>query len=243
MIFLVFISAVFVLAGCGDDDEADDKKDSPAVNSYLTCPDENHPHLIDLNLPLGTKWACCNVGADKPEAYGGYYAWGETEEKTYYSWSNYTHCDGAEYTSHDIGYNIAGTQYDVAYVKWGESWAMPTLEQVKELLNNSTSTRTTMNGVNGYKITGSNGGNIFLPEAMEVIKLLEKCIIPRAKASSLTRVFICSIRRPIKKPPLKNKPVILVIIQQIWECHHRQFSVNVVHYDTVFHVKQFLSYE
>ncbi len=164
-IFLVFISAVFVLAGCGDDDEADDKKDSPAVNSYLTCPDENHPHLIDLNLPLGTKWACCNVGADKPEAYGGYYAWGETEEKTYYSWRNYTHCDGAEYTSHDIGYNIAGTQYDVAYVKWGESWAMPTLEQVKELLNNSTSTRTTMNGVNGYKITGSNGGNIFLPEA------------------------------------------------------------------------------
>ena len=36
----------------------------------LSCPDDNHPHAIDLGLPSGTKWACCNVGADKPEEYG-----------------------------------------------------------------------------------------------------------------------------------------------------------------------------
>lgn len=42
--------------------------------SYLTCPDNHHPHLIDLGLPSGTKWACCNVGATAPEDYGGYYA-------------------------------------------------------------------------------------------------------------------------------------------------------------------------
>jgi hypothetical protein len=42
------------------------------------CPDDNHPHAIDLGLPSGTKWACCNVGACTPEGYGNYYAWGET---------------------------------------------------------------------------------------------------------------------------------------------------------------------
>ena len=33
--------------------------------------------MIDLGLPSGTKWACCNVGASKPEDYGGYYTWGQ----------------------------------------------------------------------------------------------------------------------------------------------------------------------
>ena len=47
--------------------------------TYLNCPDTNHPHLIDLGLPSGTKWACCNVDASKPEEYGGYYACGETQ--------------------------------------------------------------------------------------------------------------------------------------------------------------------
>ena len=43
--------------------------------SYISCPDSHHPRAIDLGLPSGTKWACCNVGATTPERYGGYYAW------------------------------------------------------------------------------------------------------------------------------------------------------------------------
>ena len=53
------------------------------------CPDDNHPHMIDLGLSSGTKWACCNVGASKPEDYGGYYAWGEILVKSDYYWDNY----------------------------------------------------------------------------------------------------------------------------------------------------------
>ncbi len=45
--------------------------------SYLSCPDENHPHWIDLGLPSGTLWRCCNEGASTPEAYGGYYEFGQ----------------------------------------------------------------------------------------------------------------------------------------------------------------------
>ena len=137
-----------------------------APQSYFTCPDNHHPHLIDLGLPSGTKWACCNVGADTPEAYGGYYAWGETEEKSTYSWSNYIHCDGTEQTCHNIGSDIAGTQYDVAHVKWGGSWVMPSKEQQDELISNCTYEWTTVNDVKGGKFTSNiNGGSIFLPAA------------------------------------------------------------------------------
>ncbi len=120
---------------------------------------------IDLGLPSGTKWASWNVGASKPEEYGGYYAWGETEEKDYYDWSTYTHCDGSYETCHHIGDDIAGTEYDVAHIRWGGSWRMPTIDQIKELVNNCSWTWTTQNGVNGQLVTGPNGGTIFIPAA------------------------------------------------------------------------------
>ena len=133
---------------------------------------------IDLGLPSGTKWATCNVGASKPEEYGGYYAWGETEEKSNYEWSTYKWFSGSIYsnytftkyntnTSMDVVDNktVLEPEDDVAHVKWGGSWRMPTLDEQKELLNNCTWSRTTQNGVDGYKVTGSNGNSIFLPAA------------------------------------------------------------------------------
>lgn len=133
--------------------------------AYLPCPDNNHPHQIDLGLPSGTKWACCNVGASTPEGYGGHYAWGETKEKKVYDWNTYIHWDGSKKTFHNLGRDIAGTKYDVAHVKWGGGWHMPTLAQIKELLDNTTSEWTSEKGVAGRKFTGSNGGTIFLPAA------------------------------------------------------------------------------
>ena len=109
------------------------------------CPDNHHPHAIDLGLPSGTKWACCNVGATAPEDYGGYYAWGETSEKSDYDdgyayWQDKNGdgwMDSGECTN--IGSDIAGTQYDVAYIRMGSSWRMPNAEQINELINNCTS--------------------------------------------------------------------------------------------------------
>ena len=126
---------------------------------------------IDLGLPSGTKWASCNVGATKPEEYGGYYAWGEMEEKDTYTWENYIHCDGSSDTCHDFGSDISGTEYDVAHVKWGGNWCMPTLDDFKELLDNCTSEWTTVKDVNGNDVNGRkftskvNGNSIFLPAA------------------------------------------------------------------------------
>ena len=62
----------------------------------LFCPDDNHPHAIDLGLLFGTLWSCCNVGATKPEEYGGYYAWGETSEKEEYSHVSYQYNTGED---------------------------------------------------------------------------------------------------------------------------------------------------
>ena len=108
-----------------------------------------------IDLGLSVKWATCNVGAESPEDYGSYYASGETEE-------NYNSSTG-EYTN--IGSNISGTSYDVAHVKWGGSWRMPTVSEIQELCNKCSWEWTSVNGVNGQKVTGPNGNSIFLPAA------------------------------------------------------------------------------
>lgn len=118
---------------------------------------------VDLGLPSRTKWASCNVGATKPEEYGGYYAWGETEEKDYYSKNRYKYYQNGVWDN--LGDDISGTDYDVAHVKWGGDWVMPTLDDIQELEDNCTSEWTTLNNVNGLKFTGPNGKSIFLPAA------------------------------------------------------------------------------
>lgn len=140
--------------------------------SVCLCPDDHHPHAIDLGLPSGTKWACCNVGASSPEQYGGYYAWGETSEKSYYRWTTYAYWSDVNGDGHvqayefsNIGTDIAGTKYDVAHVRMGGSWRMPSSAQLDELATNCylSSQWTQQNGVNGVLVTGPNGGQIFLP--------------------------------------------------------------------------------
>ncbi len=97
----------------------------------LSCPDDHHPHAIDLGLSSGTKWACCNIGANKPGSCGDYFNW------------------------------------DVNTVQnaWGGNWQMPSKEQMQELIGNTTMEWTTLGGVNGLLVTGSNGGSMFLPAA------------------------------------------------------------------------------
>ena len=137
-------------------------------------PPDNH-EWVDLGLPSGTLWATCNVGANSPEEYGDYFAWGETEPKDNYNWSNYKWCNGSYTTlTKYCTNNSYGTvdnktelevEDDAAYVNWGSSWRMPTVAQQQELLENCTSTWTTMNGVSGHLVTGPNGNTIFLPAA------------------------------------------------------------------------------
>ncbi|MBR5716410.1 MAG: hypothetical protein IKX59_07455 [Bacteroidales bacterium] len=120
---------------------------------------------IDLGLPSGTKWASWNVGSSAPWEYGDYFAWGETESKEDYSWSTYKYCDDSYSTCQHIGVEIAGTKYDVAHVRWGGSWRMPSLEDVKELISCCSRMWIKQNGVFGTLVIGPNGASIFLPAA------------------------------------------------------------------------------
>lgn len=128
-----------------------------------------------VDLGLSIKWASCNVGATKPEEYGGYYAWGEIVEKEDYSWDTYKwcidggntmikYCTDGKYGSQDNKI-VLNLEDDVAHVKWGGNWRMPTFAELKELCNCCIWQWTNINGVNGHKVTGPNGNSIFLPAA------------------------------------------------------------------------------
>ena len=118
-----------------------------------------------VDLGLSVLWAKYNVGATSPEEYGGYYAWGETEEKSSYTLENYKYYNSSTDSFINIGDDISGTQYDVAHVKWGNGARMPRLTEIQELLNNCSGSVSTYNGVKGMTVTGQNGNSIFLPFA------------------------------------------------------------------------------
>lgn len=130
-----------------------------------------------VDLGLSVKWATCNVGANSPEEYGDYFAWGEVEPKEVYDWSTYKWCNGSHTTltkynnSSSYGTVDNKTQLDkeddAAHANWGGSWRMPTDAESTELIENCTWTWTSQNGVYGYKVTSKKSGytnkSIFLP--------------------------------------------------------------------------------
>ncbi len=148
------------------------------INGSVLAQDTIHStgDWVDLRLPSGLLWATRNVGATSPEDYGDYFAWGETTPKSVYDWTTYIYCNGAsnqltKYCSRSLyGYNgftdnltILQPGDDAATANYGGR--TPTKEEWQELMNNTTATWTTQNGVNGRLFTGTNGNSLFLPAA------------------------------------------------------------------------------
>ena len=136
--------------------------------------DPSAHEMVDLGLPSGLLWATCNVGASTPYEDGDYFAWGETEPKSDYTWSNYKLCNGSYNTltkycnTSSLGYNgftddktVLDAEDDVATAKWGAGYRMPTYAEFTELNNYCTWTWNSTH--NGYTVTGTNGKSIFLP--------------------------------------------------------------------------------
>lgn len=187
----------------GDDTGGSTGGDNTGGGSGGTSTNNEHEYV---DLGLSVKWATMNVGAESPEDYGDYFAWGETTGykagKTNFSSATYkyyqkttttipatTDKDGfvvpeqtitkggytkyvrsADASSH--GYDgfydnktVLDPADDAATANWGGSWRMPTVAEQDELCNNCTWEWKELNGVKGYKVTGSNGNYIFLPAA------------------------------------------------------------------------------
>lgn len=144
---------------------------------YIYRESEEHD-WVDLGLPSGLLWATRNVGASSPEDYGDYFAWAETQPKSYYHWSTYTYtcgnwadltkyCNDSYYGCNGYADNLTILQAgdDAATANWGSGWRTPTSGEWEELLDHCTSVWTTQNGVNGRRFTGPNGNTLFLPAA------------------------------------------------------------------------------
>lgn len=135
--------------------------------------DDGHEYV---DLGLSVKWATCNLGANSPEEYGDYFAWGETAPKSDDSWTTYKWCEGTDSTltkyniNSDYGIVDDRTRLemedDAACANWGEKWRMPTDAEWSELMDNCISMWTIQNGVLGRKfVSKKNGNSIFLPTA------------------------------------------------------------------------------
>lgn len=144
------------------------------TSAFAAFSDENGHEYVDLGLSV--KWATCNVGADSPDDYGDYFAWGETKPKSTYNWSTYKWCRGTaatltKYCTDRYNGTVDNKKQldlsdDAAHVNWGGSWRMPTHDEFTELKEMCSWTWTTQNGVKGYKVTSkTNGNSIFLPAA------------------------------------------------------------------------------
>ena len=154
------------------------------MSSCKAQPSHNGHEYVDLGLSV--KWATCNVGAQSPEDYGEYYAWGETKTKTIYTWKGYrfrvsgdSYSDvkfskyNADVLSGPSNKTVLELADDVANVKWGGNWRIPTKEEIEELFYNCDWVWTTQNGVIGAKITsrveGYTDRSIFMPASGYII--------------------------------------------------------------------------
>ena len=170
VLFIIAACSAVILASC--EKERSDKDKSP-YDKYA------------VDLGLSVKWASVNVGASDEKGLGNYYGWGETSEKpdgTYYDWESYLVFKGigTDDASRDAALaRLYGSdlklksEYDVAHVKWGGSWRMPTLQECRELMDNCTwemvpSDSDSWSGDNpgGWKVTSKiNGKSIYIPAA------------------------------------------------------------------------------
>ena len=138
-------------------------KDNTIISTYEVSDIDSikfetaHNGHLYVDLALSVKWATCNVGATSPEAYGDYFAWGETTTKSSYTLSNYN------YTSNPTTLPLSA---DAANVNWGGNWRMPTKLEVDELRSECVWIWETKNNICGYTIKSKKNGNfIFIPAA------------------------------------------------------------------------------
>lgn len=151
--------------------------DIHANNKQETKPAQTQTksEYVDLGLPSGNLWGTCNIGASAPNECGLYFAWGETSTKKNYAWDTYKLCNG---TYNSITKYCTESKYgkldnkielevmdDIASKSLGKGWFIPSKADMQELLNNCTWKWTSINGMYGWKVIGTNGNSIFLPAA------------------------------------------------------------------------------
>ena len=171
-LFAALCCTAMLFAACEKEEEETNASAKDIIVDGVTVSDSIDGHYY-VNLGLSVKWATCNIGATKPSEAGNYYAWGETETKETYSWSNYKYGSGMYALTKYCNNGMFGTadnktileaEDDAATANLGSEWRMPTNDEWQELIDNCTWEWTTLNDVNGYMLTSKKNGNtLFLP--------------------------------------------------------------------------------
>lgn len=140
--------------------------------SEYNTPSGSHNGYEYVDLGLSVMWASYNVGANSPEETGDLFAWGEVTPKDEYTFDNYIYYkDGIpnKYVKDSTSTYFDGKTTldkcdDAARCNMGGSWRMPTVDEIQELIENTTYVRTILNGIEGHRLFSKiNGNNIFLP--------------------------------------------------------------------------------
>ena len=179
-ILLLLAASLILTTSCSSTSKVATSSTKPSKSAAI-----NGHGYVDLGLPSKTLWATCNVGAQKAEEYGNFYAWGETEPKNEYSWSTYTlpyeKSLASKPVQGDNGFKDRLTfcrltgpyaldtetktllpEDDAATINWGQKWTTPTQEQWSELCD-TTLCRWTQQK-KGFLVTSKKiGKSIFLP--------------------------------------------------------------------------------
>ena len=152
---------------------ADGSKKLYKANNSEIVSTANSPEVIDLGLSV--KWRAWNLGASKPEETGGYYAWGEIETKTDYSWSTYKWSEGRydKLTKYNTDKTFGAVdnktdlkdfnfEDDAARRVLGNNWRIPALSEWTELIESCSWIWITINGMKGYLVKSKINDNILL---------------------------------------------------------------------------------
>ena len=171
---LALVLMVFFSVGCTKPDEPNNGGNNGGNDTIA------HHEFVDLALPSGTLWATCNVGANEPEEFGDYFAWGETVPKEIYDWKSYQYgrffngrYELNKYcTDSVLGLNgfvdnltILEPADDAATANWGADWRTPSAAEWEELFETVPNELATRNDVMGWLFTAANGNSLFLPAA------------------------------------------------------------------------------
>ena len=149
------LSICVACSGSDDENTPTEENDSEMEAIGLTPGDE-------IDLGLSVRWASRNIGANKPEEFGGRFFWGDPFGNVEKNAAGTVNGDNYQ------GESIISTQYDAAHVQWGKGWRIPTMQEQLELAKCSVESITYKN-VKGVLVTGPNGNKIFLPCAKEAV--------------------------------------------------------------------------
>ena len=116
-----------------------------------------------IDLGLSVKWASCNIGASNPFECGDFFAFGETESKDIFSKVNYSANIMIGDFINEGGIKQLLPQNDVAQIRYGNKWRVPTRFEIEELIEKCSYDISKINGVYGTQVWSNNGNSVFIP--------------------------------------------------------------------------------